>query len=98
MGNLPISPGWVFLDGGISGIITASFSKTFSWSNFEFLRTAEERKAETPMTSFQRSMIIGVCMLIALYGAYRIQQDKNWKPFESGSLLNCNSVEGAVKA
>jgi hypothetical protein len=94
MGNLPISSGWVFLLGGVSGIVTCSISKTFSWSNYEFVRTEEDRKAETPMTPLKRSIIIGVCVLIALYGAYRIQHDQNWNPFDSGSLLKCNSVEG----
>jgi hypothetical protein len=98
MGNLPISPGWIFLLGGISGIATSSFSKTFSWSNYQFLRTEAERKAETPMTPLKRLLIIGICALIALYGAYRIQHDQNWNPIDSSSLLNCNLVDENANA
>ena len=92
MGELPISPGWVFLLGGVAGIVTCSLSKTFSWSNYEFLRTEEERRTETPMTRFQRLMIIAVCTLIALYGAYRIQRDHNWNPLVSASGLQESRV------
>lgn len=85
MNNLPVSPGWVCLVLGISGIVTSSVAKTFSWKNTEFLSTEEDRKAETPMTPLKRSTIIGICLAIATYGAFRIQQDHNWNPTRQGT-------------
>ena len=83
--NLPVSPGWVCLLGGISGIVTSSLAKTFSWKNSEFLETEEDRKAETPMTPLKRSLIIGICLAIATYGVFRIQRDHNWNPIQPGA-------------
>lgn len=83
--NLPVSPGWVFLICGFSGIVTSSLAKTFSWRNSQFLGTEEDRKTETPMTPLKRSLIIGFCLVLAIYGAFRIQQDDNWNPIQPGA-------------
>ncbi len=54
MGDLQISDNWVFLVGGVIGIICVLGAKTFSWSNSEFLATEEDRKQEIPMTLLKR--------------------------------------------
>jgi hypothetical protein len=48
--NLPFSSGWVYLIGGLAGIVTVLRSKKFSWKNYEFLASEEDRKEEVPMT------------------------------------------------
>ena len=46
--------------------------------------TEEDYKTEVHITPKKRWIIVGVCMLIAAFGVFRIQQDRNWNPFQSG--------------
>jgi hypothetical protein len=80
MNNLTFSGGWVVLIGGISGIVTVLRAKTFSWKNYSFLGSDEDRKEETPMTPLKRSILIAVCIGLAIWGAMWIQADHGWVP------------------
>jgi hypothetical protein len=84
MGELKFSGGWVLLIGGVSGIVTALRAKTFSWSNFEFLRSEEDRKEEVPMTLLRRSILIAVCIGFAVWGVTWIQADGGWNMLKTG--------------
>jgi hypothetical protein len=91
MENLPISAGWVFLIGGIAGIVTVIRAKTFSWKNYEFLTSEEDRKQEVPMTMVRRWILIAICVGLAAYGGARVQQDRDWNPFHKGGVSTTSS-------
>ncbi len=82
------SSGWVYFIGGIIGIVSVSLAKNFSWSNYEFLGTEEDRKKEVPMTLLKRSALIAICVIIAVFGAIQIQQDHNWNPLTHSQSIN----------
>jgi hypothetical protein len=84
MQNLPISAGWVFLIAGIVGIVTVIRARTFSWKNYDFLTSDEDRKREVPMTAARRWILIAICVGLAVYGGTRVQQDRDWNPFHKG--------------
>ena len=84
MGDQTISSDWVFFLGGILGIISVLHAKNFSWSNSEFLPTKEQREQEIPMTRLRRWILVGVCVLISVYGAVQLQRDHQWNLFPSG--------------
>ena len=84
MSDLPISADWVFFLGGMLGIISILRAKNFSWSNSEFLPTEEQRKKEVPMTPLKGWILVGVCVLISVFGAVQLQRDHAWNPFPSG--------------
>jgi hypothetical protein len=86
MENLPISPGWVFLIGGIAGVVTVIRAKTFSWKNYEFLTSEEDLKQEVPMTMARRGVLIAICLGLAVYGGTRVQRDRDWNPFHKGGI------------
>jgi hypothetical protein len=86
MENLPISPGWVFLIGGIAGVVTVTRAKTFSWKNYEFLTSEEDLKQKVPMTMARRWVLIAFCLGLAVYGGTRVQQDRDWNPFHKGGI------------
>jgi hypothetical protein len=75
---LKFSGGWVLLVGGISGIVTVLLAKTFSWRNYEFLESEEDRKEEIPMTLLRRLILVAVCIGFAIWGAMWIQADGGW--------------------
>ncbi len=79
--NLPFSAGWVYLIGGLIGIVTVSLAKKFSWKNYEFLASEEDRKEAVPMTPLRRLILISICVLIAAYGATEVQRDHGWNAF-----------------
>ena len=81
--NLPFSSGWVYLIGGLAGIVTVSCSKKFSWKNYEFLKSEDDLKEEVPMTPLKRLILIGICVLIGAYGAMEVQRDHGWNPFSA---------------
>lgn len=76
--TLSISPGWVLFVGGIVGLVTVLMSRTFSWSNFEFLSTEEDSKRQEPMTTARRAVLLAICAGLAIWGAAWIQRDHNW--------------------
>jgi hypothetical protein len=45
----------------------------------------EDYKAEVPMMPLTRWMIVGICVVIATFGVVKTLQDRNWKPFQSGT-------------
>jgi hypothetical protein len=92
MSDLPISAGWVFFLGGILGTISIFRAKNFSWSNSEFLPTEEPRKQKIPMTPLKRWILVGVCVLISVFGAVRLQRDHAWNPFPSGREVSPTST------
>jgi hypothetical protein len=92
MENLPISAGWVFLIAGIAGMVTVTRAKTFSWKNYEFLTSEEDRKQEVPMTPTRRWILIAICVGLAAYGAIRVQQDRDWNPLHKGGVNAQSSV------
>jgi hypothetical protein len=85
MEDLTISPGWIFLGGGIAGMVTVIRAKTFSWRNYEFLPSEEDRKREVPITMVRRLLLLAVCVGLVLYGLSRIQQDHDWNPFQKSA-------------
>jgi hypothetical protein len=88
MDDLAISPGWVFFAGGIVGIVTVLMSRTFSWSNFEFLPSDEDRERQRPMTPARRAILLAICVGLAVWGAAWIQRDHGWdiRSLTSGSV------------
>jgi hypothetical protein len=86
MENLQASAGWVFLIAGIAGMVTVIRAKTFSWKNYEFLTSEEDRKQEVPMTIARRWILIAICVGLALYDGIRVQQDRDWNPLHKGGL------------
>jgi hypothetical protein len=84
MSDIPISAAWVFLLGGILGVISVLLAKNFSWSNSEFLANEEDRKQEVPMTPLRRWILVGICISVSAYGAVQLQRDHAWNPFPSG--------------
>jgi hypothetical protein len=74
MENLPISPGWVFLIGGIAGMVTVIRARMFSWKNYEFLTSEEDLRQEVPMTSAKRWLLIVLCFGLAVYGGTRVHR------------------------
>jgi hypothetical protein len=67
-------------------VITASRAKTFSWRNFQFVGTEEDRNnEESPMTPIKRFLIIAICIAFIIYGVIRVNDDGNWNPFHSGT-------------
>ncbi len=72
MNDLPLAAGWVFLVGGVLGIISVALAKDFKWSNGEFLETEEEVRQHEPMTWRKRLMLLIVCVLVSAYGAWQL--------------------------
>ena len=78
MDNSRISSGWVFFIGGLFGVVAVLRAKMFSWKNSEFLNSEQDRREEVPMTAFRRWVLVGVCILISLYGAAQLERDHAW--------------------
>jgi hypothetical protein len=93
MENLPISPGWIFLIGGIAGMVTVTRAKMFSWKNYEFLASEEDLKQEVPMTVTRRWILMAICFGLAVYGGTRVQQDRDWNPFHKGRVSAPSSAQ-----
>jgi hypothetical protein len=84
--------------GGISGVVTVIRAKTFSWKNYEFLTSEEDRKQEIPMTMVRRWILIAICVALAVYGATRVQQDRDWNPFDKGGVSTTSSEHSIAVA
>jgi ABC-type enterochelin transport system permease subunit len=52
----------------------------------------EDYKAEVLMTPLIRWMIVGICVVIATFGVFKVQQDRNWHPFQSGTEVAPTTV------
>ena len=84
---MSFSIGWFCLFGGVVGALRVSAAKKFYKSDFantDGIIAEEDYKTEVPMTPLKRWMIVGVCVVIAAFGVFKIQQDRNWNPFQSG--------------
>jgi hypothetical protein len=84
---MSFSIGWFCLFGGIVGAFRVSVAKKFYKSDFantDGIIAEEDYKAEVQMTPVKRWTIVGICVVIAVFGAFKIQQDHNWNPFRSG--------------
>jgi len=70
--HIPLAAGWVFLVGGLLGVVSVSLAQDFRWSNFEFLESEEELRQHEPMTWRKRLVLLIVCVLISAYGAWQL--------------------------
>jgi hypothetical protein len=85
---MSFSIGWFLLFGGVVGTLRVSTSKKFYKSDFENtdgIIAEEDFKAEVPITQLRRWIFVGICVVIAAFGVFKIQQDRNWNPFQSGT-------------
>ena len=77
-----LSIGWIFLLGGIAGLLKSLRAKTYSWGNTDGNISEEElRKTETPMTPRLRLLAIVTGIALILGGMWKIQHDHWWNPF-----------------
>ncbi len=78
-----LSIGWIFLLGGIAGIVNNARAKTITWANTLDINMTEEeiRRSERPMTSKRRFVVLCFCFALAIFGAWKIQRDRWWNPF-----------------
>jgi hypothetical protein len=82
-----LSLGWFCLLGGVLGAFRVATAKKFYKSDFanqDGVITEEERKTEVLMTPLIRWLVVAVCILVAVYGGIRIQDDHAWNPFQAG--------------
>jgi len=80
--KMHLSIGWIFLLGGLAGVIQNMRAKTFSWANTDGNMSREDvRKYERPMTPRLRMLAISICLVVALGGVWKIQHDHWWNPF-----------------
>jgi hypothetical protein len=84
MSHLPNLAGWVFLIGGIAGVVRVWTAQTFSWADPEF-SSEEDRRREVPMTPLRRWILIAVCIGFTGFGVTRIQLDHDWNLFHSNT-------------
>ena len=94
MFHLSISPGWIFLIGGVVGLFNVSCAKTFAWKGSEFLTSEEDRKREVPMTPARRWSLIALYVGLTVWGAIWVQRDHNWNLFapRGGSVVQSLNV------
>lgn len=88
-----ISIGWFCLVGGVVGAIRVAIAKKFFKSDFasrEGVITEEDYKTEVQITPMKRWIIVGVCVAIAVFGMFKIQQDQNWNPFQPGGSVTAH--------
>jgi uncharacterized membrane protein YdcZ (DUF606 family) len=82
-----ISVGWFCLIGGVVGAFRVAIAKKFlrsDFANMEGVIAEADYKTEVHITPKKRWIIVGVCVVIAAFGVFRIQQDRKWNPFQSG--------------
>ena len=75
-----ISVGWFCVIGGVVGAVRVAIARKFSRSDFanmESVITDEDYKTEVKITPMKRWIIVGVCVIISVFGVFRIQQDHN---------------------
>ena len=80
-----ISVGWFSLVGGAVGAFRVAIAKKFfksDFANMEGVITEEDYKTEVPISPLKRWIIVGICILLAVFGLIKIQQDRNWNPFQ----------------
>jgi hypothetical protein len=93
--TMSFSMGWLCLFGGVVGALRVSTAKKFYKSDFENsdgIIAEEDYRTEVPITPLKRWIFVGICLLVASIGAFKIQQDRNWNPFESGAKVASVSV------
>ncbi|HEY0307569.1 MAG TPA: hypothetical protein VGB94_05370 [Acidobacteriaceae bacterium] len=78
-----LSIGWIFLLGGIAGLIRNARAKSITWANtVDINMTPDEiRQSEVPMTPKRRLIALTLCLALAIFGAWKIQRDHWWNPF-----------------
>jgi hypothetical protein len=78
------SLGWLLLLGGVLGAVRVLRAKTFSWANeVDTVVTEEDRRREPLMTPTQRSVLVAICLVLAVAGAILIQRQHDWNPLQS---------------
>jgi hypothetical protein len=80
-----LSVGWFCLVGGTVGAFRVAIAKKFfksDFANMEGVITEEDRKTEVQISHLKRWSIVGICTLLAVFGVFKIQQDRNWNPFQ----------------
>jgi hypothetical protein len=78
-----LSIGWIFLLGGIAGIVNNARAKTIAWANTLDVNMTDEqiRESEKLMTPKRRFVVLSFCFALAIFGAWKIQRDHCWNPF-----------------
>jgi hypothetical protein len=85
---MSLSIGWFCLFGGVVGALRVSTAKKLYRSDFantDGVIAKEDFEAEVPMTTLKRWTIVGVCVVIATFRVFKVQQDHTWNPFGSGT-------------
>jgi cell division protein FtsL len=80
-----ISVGWFLFVGGFLSAIGVATAKKFLKSDFansDGVISEEDYKTEVTLTPQRRSLIVAICIVIAVTGVFWIQHDNNWNPFQ----------------
>jgi len=89
---MTITPGWLFFAGGLIGFVNVIRAKTVSWLSTEGNISPEElRASQIPLTRARRVLLLILCMLLVIVGAFDIHRKHNWNPFEP--CQNCSHVD-----
>lgn len=67
---MPLSIGWIFLLGGVAGLIQSLRANAYVWGD-----------STVPMTGRLRLLAIATGVALVLGGAWKIQHDHWWNPF-----------------
>jgi hypothetical protein len=92
--NLPV--GWFCLLGGAVGAFRIAIAKNFYGSDFanqDGVITEADRKTEVPPTPLKRWLLVGICILVAVFGVLLIQKDHGWNPFRAGVAISISQSE-----
>jgi hypothetical protein len=86
-----LTVGWFCLVGGAVGAIRIATAKRFYRSDFanqDGVITEADRETEFSMTPLRRWFLVGICILIAVFGLFLIQRDHGWNPFRAGMAIS----------
>jgi hypothetical protein len=91
-----LSVGWFCLVGGAVGAFRTAIAKKFYRSDFanqEGVITEADRTTEVPMTHLKRWLLVGICILVAVFGVLLIQKDHGWNPFRAGAAISISQSD-----
>jgi hypothetical protein len=84
-----ISIGWFCFIGGVLGAIRVASAKKFYKSDFansDGVIADDDYKTEVLISPMKRWLIVGICVVVAIIGAWKIHTDHAWNPFHSSSM------------
>jgi hypothetical protein len=86
-----LSVGWILVGAGVISMLVIATERSSNMSDLP-LQPAKCSSRAQDLKPVARWSLVAMSIVLCSYGVFRIQQDRNWSPFQEPSSVHATSL------